>query len=174
MKAEAENARVATVKQATEKSGPLWIDAKGMDVCSVDSFGVINSYDLTKAVNSYRGSAAPADQGHSTTIDDEFSFHSTCISLNALDSTILVGSGEVAQIACWDTRSPTVAATTSFACRPKESAANGLRSFDPIYGIEWSPLKSTEFMTVHPRTIRVWDIRKMSVDVSHALNKVAI
>ncbi|KAF9905829.1 hypothetical protein EC991_001234 [Linnemannia zychae] len=95
----------------------------------VDAFGIINTYDLTKA-----------------------------------DSTILVGSGEAAQIAHWDPRSPTIAATTSFSCRPKESVKSGLRSFDPIYGIEWNPLKSNEFMTIHPHTIRVWDTRKMNVD----------
>ncbi|KAG0077220.1 hypothetical protein BGZ90_007530 [Linnemannia elongata] len=164
MKGEAEDAKVPLVKLSTEQSGTPWIDAKGMDVCSVDSYGVINSYDLTKAVNSYRGSTTTVEHAHTTTIDNDYSFHSTCISLNALDSTILVGSGEVAQIACWDTRSPTAAATTSFACQFKSSTSSGLRSFDPIYGIEWNPLKSNEFMTVHPHTIRVWDTRKMNND----------
>lgn len=166
MKGDAEDAKVPLVKLSTEQSGTPWIDAKGMDVCSVDSYGVINTYDLTKAVNSYRGSTTTVEHVHTTTIDNEYSFHSTCISLNALDSTILVGSGEVAQIACWDTRSPITAATTSFACQFKSSTSSGLRSFDPIYGIEWNPLKSNEFMTVHPHTIRVWDTRKMNNDVS--------
>ncbi|KAF9547715.1 hypothetical protein EC957_007880 [Mortierella hygrophila] len=164
MKGEAEDAMIPLVKLSTEQSGAPWIDAKGMDVCSVDSYGVINSYDLTKAVNSYRGLTTTVENAHTTTIDNEYSFHSTCISLNALDSTILVGSGEVAQIACWDTRSPTAATTTSFACQYKSSTSSGLRSFDPIYGIEWNPLKSSEFMTVHPHTIRVWDTRKMNND----------
>ncbi|KAF8943582.1 hypothetical protein BGZ47_005274 [Haplosporangium gracile] len=164
MKGEAEDAKVPLAKLSTEQSGTPWIDAKGMDVCSVDSYGVISSFDLTKAVNSYRGSTTTVEHAHTTTIDNEYSFHSTCISLNALDSTILVGSGEVAQIACWDTRSPSVAATTSFACQYKQSTSSGLRSFDPIYAIEWNPLKSNEFMTVHPQTIRVWDTRKMNND----------
>ncbi|KAG0276868.1 hypothetical protein BGZ95_006911 [Linnemannia exigua] len=164
MKGKSEDAKIALVKLSSEQSGAPWIDAKGMDVCSVDSFGVINTYDLTKAVNSYRGSTTTVDHTYTTTIDNEYKFLSTCISLNAQDSTILVGSGEAAQIAHWDTRSPTVAATTSFSCRPKESVQSGIRSFDPIYGIEWNPSKSNEFMTVHPHTIRVWDTRKMSVD----------
>ncbi|KAG0373691.1 hypothetical protein BGX24_011353 [Mortierella sp. AD032] len=164
MKGKSEDAKIALVKLSSEQSGAPWIDAKGMDVCSVDSFGVINTYDLTKAVNSYRGSTTTVDRACTTTVDNEYQFLSTCISLNAQDSTILVGSGEAAQIAHWDTRSPTVAATTSFSCRPKDSVKSGLRSFDPIYGIEWNPSKSNEFMTVHPHTIRVWDTRKMSVD----------
>ncbi|KAF9098925.1 hypothetical protein BGX23_004739 [Mortierella sp. AD031] len=169
MKGDAEEAKVPLAKLATKQSGLLWIDAKGMDVCSVDSRGTINSYDLYKAVNSYRGPTtkleyAALDYERTTTIDDEYPFHSTCISLNASDSTILVGSGEIAQIARWDKRSPAVAAITSYACRPKDSSKNGLQSFDPIYGIEWNPLKSNEFMTIHPHTIRVWDTRKMDVD----------
>ncbi|KAF9921072.1 hypothetical protein FBU30_008949 [Linnemannia zychae] len=154
----ASRGRIMSMKLSTEQKGVPWIDAKGMEVCSVDSVGVINSYDLNKGIT------VTMERSCSTRVDSEFSFHSTCISLNALDSTILVGSGEAAQIALWDTRSPSLAATTSFSCRLKESMENGLESFDPIFGIEWNPLNSHEFMTVHPHTIRVWDTRKMDID----------
>ncbi|KAF9171129.1 hypothetical protein BGX20_008088 [Mortierella sp. AD010] len=79
------------------------------------------------------------------------------------DSTVLVGSGEHAQIARWDPRSPKDA-FTSLACRRTEASSYHRRQFDPIYDISWNPSNSNEFITVHANAIRVWDARKMDHD----------
>ena len=98
-------------------------------------------------------------------IDMKSNFYSSCISINGFDSTVLVGSSEHAQIARWDSRSPSAPFTTT-SCRDKSQLLYGRSSFDPVYGVEWNPNNSNEFMTVHKRTVRVWDARKMDQDVS--------
>ncbi|KAI1296384.1 hypothetical protein EDD11_007350 [Mortierella claussenii] len=142
----------------------IWFDAKGTDVCSVDKVGTIYTYDLYKAVSSGKHSnTANVDFTANIDIDREFKFYSSCISINALDSTVLTGSDEHAQIARWDPRSPTVAAFTTTACLQKGTKPARI-NFDAVYGIEWNPNNSNEFLTVHAHTVRVWDARKMDND----------
>ncbi|KAF9289853.1 hypothetical protein BGZ68_008452 [Mortierella alpina] len=160
MRESSETAKVATAKLNATQKGSLWFDARGMDVCSVDRAGTIKLYDLTKTAASSQSATPNLDYMSKTDIDKRCNFYSSCISINGFDSTILVGSSEHAQIARWDPRSQSAPFTTT-SCRDK---LYGRSSFDPIYGVEWNPNNSNEFMTVHKRTVRVWDARKMDQD----------
>ncbi|KAF9906047.1 retinoblastoma binding protein [Lobosporangium transversale] len=133
----------------------IWFDVQGMDVCSVDCFGRIHSYDLYKSVSSVGSDATiNLDSTARVEIDRDFKFHSSCISINSIDSTVLVGSDEYAQIARWDPRSPNKAVFATMACMDKEGTG---QIYDPVYSIEWNPNNSNEFMTTHSKTVRVWD-----------------
>ncbi|KAF9102088.1 Histone-binding protein rbbp4, partial [Mortierella sp. AM989] len=152
----------------------FWFDVQRMDVCSVDTRGVINAFDLYNAVSSgQHTTTANVDCTTMTDIDQEYSFFSSCISVNGFDSTVLVGSDEHAQIARWDPRSPSDA-FTSMACRRTESSSIQRKNFDPVYDIAWNPSNINEFMTVHLNTIRVWDARKMDHDACATLHQFPI
>ncbi|KAF9566014.1 hypothetical protein EC968_003910 [Mortierella alpina] len=163
MRDSSETAKVAAAKLHADQKGRLWFDARGMEVCSVDRNGTIKLYDLTKTVASSQGATSNLDYMSKTDIDLRCKFYSSCISINDFDSTVLVGSSEHAQIARWDFRSPSAPSTTT-SCRDKSQIMYGRNVFDPIYGVEWNPSNSNEFMTVHKRTLRVWDARKMGQD----------
>ncbi|CAO3572312.1 unnamed protein product [Mortierella alpina] len=176
MRDSSETAKIATAKLNANQRGDLWFDARGMDVCSVDRVGTIKLYDLTKTVASNQGATPNLDYMSKTDIDMKCNFYSSCISINGFDSTVLVGSAEHAQIARWDSRSPSAPSTTT-SCRDKGQLLLGRSSFDPIYGVEWNPNNTNEFMTVHKRTVRVWDARKMdqeSFATFHNLGDVKI
>ncbi|KAK3817347.1 MAG: WD40-repeat-containing domain protein [Benniella sp.] len=92
-------------------------------------------------------------------------YFSSCIAVNERDSNVLVGSSHLAQIARWDPRSPTTAAFITAGCRRKDPGNVRCRAFDPVYGVQWNPSDSNEFMSVHRRGVRIWDVRNMASDV---------
>ncbi|KAF9929695.1 hypothetical protein BGZ67_006180 [Mortierella alpina] len=163
MRDSSETAKVATAKLYANQKGSIWFDARGMDVCSVDRIGTIRLYDLTKTVASSERATPDLDYMSKADIDMKCNFYSSSISINGFDSTVLVGSSEHAQVARWDSRSPSAPSTTT-SCLDKGQRLYGRSSFDPIYDVEWNPNNSNEFMTVHKRTVRVWDARKMDQD----------
>ncbi|KAG0215521.1 hypothetical protein BGX28_009569 [Mortierella sp. GBA30] len=171
-----EEAKTPLARLHATQRGKLWFDAKRMDICSVDDFGTIKRYDLTKTAASSRTSTITVDYETKTDIDKKYRFKSSSISINGFDATVLVGSSEHAQIARWDPRS-SAAPFTTMSCRDKAESSYGRKSFDPVYGVEWNPNNSNEFMTVHKRTVRVWDARKMDQDsyaTFHNLRDISI
>ncbi|KAF9982647.1 hypothetical protein BGZ75_005902 [Mortierella antarctica] len=140
-----ETAKVATAKLYANQKGSIWL------------------YDLTKTVASSESATPDLDYMSKADIDMKCNFYSSSISINGFDSTVLVGSSEHAQVARWDSRSPSAPSTTT-SCLDKGQRLYGRSSFDPIYDVEWNPNNSNEFMTVHKRTVRVWDARKMDQD----------
>ncbi|KAG0318538.1 Histone-binding protein rbbp4 [Dissophora globulifera] len=160
-----DNAKIPVAMLSSNQAPKIRFDACGMDVCSVNEYGVINVYDLYKSVSSGTHTRTTTlDDSARTTIDSHYKYYATSIAMNAFDSTILVGSGEHAQLARWDPRSPATAAFTSMACRVKDATSIQRRFFDPVYGVQWNPHNSNEFMSVHANTIRVWDARRMDHD----------
>ncbi|KAF9194036.1 hypothetical protein BGZ51_001380 [Haplosporangium sp. Z 767] len=158
-----EAVNLASLKSS--QRGKLWIDAQRMDICSVDQNGTVCHYDATKTIQAgLRG--VTLDYTSKTDIEENRSlkYYSSCISINASDSTVLVGSDEHAQVARWDLRAPEMAAFVSLACQRKEAKSSSRKFYDPVYDVEWNPTNTNEFMTVHARTVRVWDARKMDQD----------
>ncbi|KAG0260285.1 hypothetical protein BG011_001986 [Mortierella polycephala] len=158
-----EAVNLASLKSS--QRGKLWIDAQRMDICSVDQNGTVCHYDATKTIQAgVRG--VTLDYTSKTDLEESRSlkYYSSCISINASDSTVLVGSNEHAQVARWDLRSPKMAAFVSLACQRKEASSSSRKFYDPVYDVEWNPTNANEFMTVHARTVRVWDARKMDQD----------
>jgi len=100
-------------------------------------------------------------------------YFSSCIAVNGRDSNVLVGSSHLAQIARWDPRSPTTAAFTTAGCRRKERGDVRCRAFDPVYGVQWNPSNSNEFMSVHRNGVRIWDVRNMTSDVRAWLSGIS-
>ncbi|KAF9429339.1 hypothetical protein BGZ76_001437, partial [Entomortierella beljakovae] len=150
----------------------FWFDVQKMNVCSVDSKGIINVYDMYEAApSSGHTSTATVDYTTKIAVDENNDFYSSCISINGFDSTILVGSNEHAQIARWDPRSPK-GVFTSMACRRTDSTSMERRYFDSVYDIEWNPQNEYEFLTSHSSSIRVWDVRKMSHDGCATLHHI--
>ncbi|KAI7817417.1 WD40-repeat-containing domain protein [Gamsiella multidivaricata] len=166
MRDDAEQAKVPVVALKSQLRGKIYFDACNGDVCSVDDNGTIHSYDLyTAALSNKHTDTRNLDYTAMTDIDLEYKFFSSCISINGFDSTVLVGSSEHAQIARWDPRSPSSNIFTSTACRRWGTRGSQRRDYDHIYGIEWSPRNTNEFMTVHMEAVRIWDARKMDRDI---------
>ncbi|GJJ69131.1 hypothetical protein EMPS_01477 [Entomortierella parvispora] len=172
MKENGEAAKVAVAKLTNRNPDPeerLWFDVKRMAVCSVDRTGTIQSYDLTNSVGSTQATATVNLKSDTTIrVDQKNSFSSSCISRHEFEPLMLVGSDENAQIALYDVRATLdQCVSTTFSCvlpnhrsRPNPSPT----FWEPIHGVEWSPHREHEFLTVSPSSFRIWDRRKMSSD----------
>ncbi|KAG0071811.1 Histone-binding protein rbbp4, partial [Podila epicladia] len=157
--------------EAKEQQGNLWMDAKRMDVCSVDREGVLAKWDLTRAVTS--DSKFPLPEDKSFAIDLQHEFYACSVSLHETDSTVLTVSDRHSQVVRWDMRA-NGPVQSSLSClrrvnREPSDRYKGvkLRSTmpHPLIGCEWSPHNPHEFMTTSVNAIRIWDVRKMTDDL---------
>ncbi|KAG0348908.1 hypothetical protein BG004_003740 [Podila humilis] len=165
------NILAMNLRPSRDVQGRLWMDCKGMEVCSVDQCGTISKWDLTKSVETVTESV---DVDSSVTIDNVHWFNACSISIHPTDSTVLTTSDRYGQVARWDTRAGE-AVQSSLAClkgrdyddnNRQMSHRKRINAVDSLIGCEWNPHNPHEFMTTSPASVRVWDVRNMKDDVS--------
>ncbi|KAG0225148.1 hypothetical protein BGX31_007758 [Mortierella sp. GBA43] len=160
-----EQAMVPVARLNINPKSKLWFDVAGMDICSVDDDGAIQKYDVYNTLS--------ASKHTQTNIDKGVSFYCSSIAVSSHDECVLVGSDEFAQIAHWDPRSPKSTVFTTQSCRRFNTTDLTRKSYDPVFGVQWNPSNSNEFLSVHKSAMRVWDVRKMDSDLFSTQHDVA-
>lgn len=119
--------------------------------------------------------ALPEDK--TIAVDGQYKFYSCSVSLHSTDSTVLTVSDRHSQVVRWDMRA-NGPVQSSLSCMRRTNRDPNDKRFSirgnkvrtvvshPLIGCEWNPHNPHEFMTTSVNAIRIWDVRKMSDDVS--------